>query len=70
MYDGMLRGGEARLVRWQDLSRSAEGSGSLLIRHSKTDQLGRVEYTNVSATARQELDLLAGPAAAPGYAGT
>ena len=58
MYDGMLRGGDARLVRWQDLSRYADGSGSLLIRHSKTDQLGRGEYTYVSATARKYLDLL------------
>ena len=58
MYDGMLRGGDARLVRWQDLSRSSDGSGSLLIRHSKTDQLGRGEYTYVSATARKYLDLL------------
>ena len=58
MYDGMLRGGDASLVRWQDLSRYADGSGSLLIRHSKTDQLGRGEYTYVSATARKYLDLL------------
>ena len=58
MYDGMLRGGDASLVRWQDLSRYADGSGSLLIRHSKTDQLGRGEYTYVSATAREYLDLL------------
>ena len=58
MYDGMLRGGDARLVRWQDLSRYADGSGSLLIRHSKTDQLGQGEYTYVSATARKYLDLL------------
>ena len=58
MYDGMLRGGDARLVRWQDLSRHADGSGSLLIRHSKTDQLGRGEYTYVSATARKYLDLV------------
>ena len=58
MYDGMLRGGDARLVRWKDLSRSADGSGSLLIPHSKTDQLGRGEYTYVSATALEYLDLL------------
>ena len=58
MYDGMLRGGDAKLVRWQDLSKYADGSGSLLIRHSKTDQLGRGEYTYVSPTAREYLDLL------------
>ena len=58
MYDGMLRGGDARLVRWQDLSKYADGSGSLLIRNSKTDREGKGEYTYVSATAREYLDLL------------
>ena len=58
MYDGMLRGSEASRARWKDLSRSADGSGSLLIASSKTDQFGRGEYTYVSATAWKYLDLL------------
>ena len=58
MFDGLLRGSEASRARWGDLSRSADGSGSLLLPRSKTDKFGRGEYTYVSAVAFQYLDLL------------
>ena len=58
MYDGMLRGSEASQARWQDLSRFADGSGSLLIASSKTDPFGKGEEMYVSATAWKYLDLL------------
>ena len=58
MHDGMLRGGEAAGARWGDLSRSEDGTGSLLLTRSKTDRLGLGEYTYVSAFALQHLDML------------
>ena len=58
MYDGLLRGSEAVRARWRDLSRSVNGTGSLLLPRSKVDKLGRGECTYVSAFALQHLDLL------------
>ena len=58
MYDGLLRGSEAVQARWKDVSRMANGTGSLLIPHSKTDQVGLGAYTYVSATAMEYLDML------------
>ena len=58
MHDGMLRGGEAAGARWGDLSRSEDGTGSLLLTRSKTDRLGLGECTYVSAFALQHLDML------------
>ena len=58
MFDGLLRGSDARWVRWGDLSRSGNGSGSLLLRQSKTDKFGRGEVTYVSEVAFAYLDLL------------
>ena len=58
MYDGLLRGSEAGQARWRDVSRMANGTGSLLIPHSKTDQVGLGTYTYVSATALEYLDLV------------
>ena len=59
MFDGLLRGGEAARARWGHLSRSAEnGSGSLLVPHSKVDQLGKGEVVYVSPVGFERLDLL------------
>ena len=58
MYDGLLRASEAGQARWKDVSRMADGTGSLLIPHSKTDQVGLGAYTYVSATALEYLDLV------------
>ena len=58
MYDGLLRGGEAGQAKWKHRSRMANGTGSLLIPHSKTDQVGLGAYTYVSATAMEYLDRL------------
>ena len=58
MHDGLLRGGEAAGARWGDLSRSEDGTGSLLLTRSKVDKFGRGECTYVSAFALQHLDLL------------
>ena len=58
MFDGLLRGSDARAARWSDLSRSGDGSGSLLLRRSKTDKYGKGERTYVSAVAFEYLDLV------------
>ena len=58
MLDGLLRGGDASRARWGDLSRSGDGTGSLLLPRSKTDKLGRGECTYVSKVALEHLDLL------------
>ena len=59
MFDGLLRGGEAARARWGHLSRSAEnGSGSLLLPHSKVDQLGKGEVVYVSPVSFEHLELL------------
>ena len=60
MFDGLLRGGDASRARWGDLSRSADGTGSLLLPRSKTDKFGRGECTFVSKIALHYLDLLRG----------
>ena len=41
MRDGMLRRGEAAALVWEDIATAADGSGRLIIRHSKTDQEGK-----------------------------
>ena len=40
MLDGLLRGGEVGSLIWRDLVTEEDGSGRLLLRRSKTDQLG------------------------------
>ena len=55
MFDGMLRGGEVAQARWQDLSRFTDGSGSLLVPFSKTDQFGEGEFTYVSRRSMESL---------------
>ena len=58
MFDGLLRGSDASRAKWGDLSRSGDGTGSLLLRQSKTDKIGRGEYTYVSGVALEFLDRL------------
>lgn len=41
MRDGLLRRSEAAALVWGDVSRATDGSGRLVIRHSKTDQEGK-----------------------------
>ncbi len=41
MRDALLRRGEAAELVWGDVSRASDGSGRLVIRHSKTDQEGK-----------------------------
>ena len=55
MFDGMLRGGETAQARWQDLSRFTDGSGSLLVPFSKTDQFGEGALTYVSRRSMESL---------------
>ena len=51
MRDALLRRSEAAALRWADVERDRDGSGRLLIRRSKTDQLGigHVAYLSKSA---------------------
>ena len=41
MFDGMLRISEAAAARWQDLSRSSDGSGGLLVPFFKDGSVRR-----------------------------
>ena len=58
MFDGLLRGSDAGRARWGDLSRSGDGTGSLLLPRSKTDKYGRGESIYVSGVAFEHLDRL------------
>ena len=40
MRDAMLRRSEAAALRWEDVERDRDGTGRVMIRRSKTDQLG------------------------------
>ena len=48
MRDGLLRAGEAAALRWADLEEDDDGSGTLYIARSKTDQEGQGAVTYVS----------------------
>ena len=48
MRDGLLRAGEAAALRWADLQEDEDGSGTLYIAQSKTDQEGEGAETYVS----------------------
>ena len=58
MFDGLLRGVDARRAKWSHVSRSPDGSGVLLLPHSKTDRYGRGEVAYVSPLALYYLDLV------------
>ena len=57
MFDGLLRGVDARRAMWPHISRADDGSGVLLLPMSKTDRFGRGEVAYVSPTALHYLDL-------------
>ena len=57
MFDGLLRGADARRAMWPHISRSDDGSGVLLLPKSKTDRFGRGEVAYVSPVALHYLDL-------------
>ena len=57
MFDGLLRGVDARRAMWSHISRQADGSGVLLLPKSKADRFGRGEVAYVSPTALHYLDL-------------
>ena len=57
MFDGLLRGVDARRAMWSHISRSDDGSGVLLLPKSKTDRFGRGEVAYVSPVALHYLDL-------------
>lgn len=58
MFDGLLRGVDARRAKFSHISRSQDGSGVLLLPHSKTDPYGRTEVAYVSSIALHYLDLM------------
>ncbi len=58
MFDGLLRGADARRAMWSHISRSPDGSGVLLLPYSKTDRYGRSDVAYVSPQALHYLDLM------------
>ena len=58
MFDGLLRGADARRAMWSHISRSPDGSGVLLLPYSKTDRYGRGDVAYVSPLALHYFDLL------------
>ena len=58
MFDGMLRAAEMAEARWGDLKWLDDGSGSLQVPFSKTDQFGEGECTYLSRRTMQSLDRL------------
>ena len=56
MRDGMLRLVEAAAARWEHLTRTPRGTGSLLIPKSKTDPYGRTAVVHISETTMDALD--------------
>ena len=57
MFDGLLRGVDARRAMWSHISKFVDGSGVLLLPRSKTDRYGRGEVAYVSPVAWHYLDL-------------
>ena len=55
MRDCLLRRSEAANVRWRNLSQNANGSGTLLVERSKTDQFGLGAVLYVSRETMQTL---------------
>ena len=66
MRDALLRRSEAAGLVWADVSRASDGSGRLVIRHSKTDQEGKGAVTYLGAATMDALDLIRPPDASPG----
>lgn len=58
MFDGLLRGADARRAMWSHISRSDYGSGVLRIPYSKTDRYGLGEEAYVPPLALHYFELL------------
>ena len=56
MRDGLLRRGEAAALVWGDISRAPDGSGRLIIRHSKTDPEGKGAVMYLGRPTMEALD--------------
>jgi site-specific recombinase XerD len=56
MRDALLRRGEAAALVWADISRAVDGSGRLVIRHSKTDQEGKGAVMFLGKATMEALD--------------
>ena len=66
MRDCLLRVGEASEAVWSDLVRDPDGSGTLWIPKSKTDQKGEGEVGYIAAATMTFLETMRGPDVAPG----
>ena len=62
MRDGLLRVSEAAELVWSDVRQVRDGTGRLLIRHSKTDQDGRGAVGFISAQTMESLERIRGNA--------
>ena len=58
MRDAMLRVAEAAALTWSDIERSGRGTGRLLIRRSKTDQLGSGSVQFLSMATMRSLNTI------------
>jgi len=56
MRDALLRRGEAAELVWADVSRASDGSGRLVIRHSKTDPEGKGAVAYLGAATMDALE--------------
>ena len=66
MRDALLRRGEAAELVWADVSRASDGSGRLVIRHSKTDPEGRGAVAYLGAATMDALERIRPVDASPG----
>ena len=62
MRDSLLRVSEAAALVWSDVRQVGDGTGRLLIRHSKTDQEGRGAVGFISAQTMESLERIRGNA--------
>ena len=65
MRDALLRRGEAAELVWGDISRASDGSGRLVIRHSKTDPEGKGAVLYLGRSTMDAVDRIRTPDASP-----